>query len=245
MKNYIKAEKDYHKGMSYKDIAEKYSVSINTVKSWKTRYKWTKPNQPLKKGKTGAPYGNINAKGNKGNPNASGPPKGSQNALKHGFYSKYIPAETLEIMGLLDDGLTLVDLLWAQIQLQYAAIIRAQSIMYVKDKDDITRTITKIRETQNGTETELEVQQAWDKQANFLTAQSRAMAELRGLIKQFNDLAYEDDERRLKIQHMQLNIDKTKAEIEQLIGTGSEDSTVIVNDINEMQRVLDERNKDN
>lgn len=33
---------DYLKGMKYKEIAEKYGVTINTVKSWKTRYKWTK-----------------------------------------------------------------------------------------------------------------------------------------------------------------------------------------------------------
>ena len=26
--------------LKYKDIAAKYSVSINTVKSWKTRYGW-------------------------------------------------------------------------------------------------------------------------------------------------------------------------------------------------------------
>jgi phage terminase small subunit len=35
-----KAEKDYLSGMKYKDIAEKYDISINTVKSWKQRYKW-------------------------------------------------------------------------------------------------------------------------------------------------------------------------------------------------------------
>lgn len=40
--NYELAEEDYIKGMKYKDIAEKYNVSINTVKSWKTRYKWCK-----------------------------------------------------------------------------------------------------------------------------------------------------------------------------------------------------------
>lgn len=40
--NYIKAEKDYISGMKYKDIAEKYNVTINTVKSWKTRYGWCK-----------------------------------------------------------------------------------------------------------------------------------------------------------------------------------------------------------
>lgn len=38
----INAEKDYMDGMKYKDIAEKYGVTINTVKSWKTRYKWSK-----------------------------------------------------------------------------------------------------------------------------------------------------------------------------------------------------------
>lgn len=36
------AEVDYINGMKYKDIAEKYEVSINTVKSWKIRYKWSK-----------------------------------------------------------------------------------------------------------------------------------------------------------------------------------------------------------
>ncbi|MEI3516014.1 MAG: hypothetical protein V8R50_01370 [Clostridia bacterium] len=28
--------------MKYKEIAEKYGVTLNTVKSWKTRYKWSK-----------------------------------------------------------------------------------------------------------------------------------------------------------------------------------------------------------
>ena len=36
----IAAQHDYELGMKYKDIAEKYGVSINTVRSWKTRYKW-------------------------------------------------------------------------------------------------------------------------------------------------------------------------------------------------------------
>lgn len=40
--NYELAEEDYISGMKYKEIAEKYNVSINTVKSWKTRYKWCK-----------------------------------------------------------------------------------------------------------------------------------------------------------------------------------------------------------
>ena len=33
---------DYLSGMKYKDIAEKYGVTVNTVKSWKTRYGWSR-----------------------------------------------------------------------------------------------------------------------------------------------------------------------------------------------------------
>lgn len=36
----IAAQHDYELGMKYKDIAEKYGVTLNTVRSWKTRYKW-------------------------------------------------------------------------------------------------------------------------------------------------------------------------------------------------------------
>ena len=42
-----KAELDYKKGMKYKDIAEKYGVSINTVKSWKQRYKWLRDKKSM------------------------------------------------------------------------------------------------------------------------------------------------------------------------------------------------------
>lgn len=42
MENYEKAEADYMAGMKYKDIAEKYETTINTVKSWKKRYAWNR-----------------------------------------------------------------------------------------------------------------------------------------------------------------------------------------------------------
>lgn len=42
MENYEKAEQDYMAGMKYKDIAEKYGTTINTVKSWKKRYGWNR-----------------------------------------------------------------------------------------------------------------------------------------------------------------------------------------------------------
>lgn len=47
-----KAEKDYLAGMKYKDIAAKYEVSINTVKSWKKRNGWSRgaPKEKATKG---------------------------------------------------------------------------------------------------------------------------------------------------------------------------------------------------
>ena len=42
MNKWEKAYDDYLAGMKYKEIAEKYGVSINTVKSWKSR-KWGAP----------------------------------------------------------------------------------------------------------------------------------------------------------------------------------------------------------
>lgn len=40
VENYKKAEIDYMAGMKYKDLAEKYGTTINTIKSWKKRYGW-------------------------------------------------------------------------------------------------------------------------------------------------------------------------------------------------------------
>lgn len=45
--NYELAYKDYRAGMKYKEIADKYGVTINTVKSWKTRYKWSKDEEKV------------------------------------------------------------------------------------------------------------------------------------------------------------------------------------------------------
>ena len=88
------AYQDYLKGMKYKEIAEKYGVTINTVKSWKTRYKWSKDGK------------------------------------------KSVHTKTGKIMG-----------------------------------------------------EKWEVQQAWDKQNEFLKAQARAQGEFRALVKQYKELA--------------------------------------------------------
>jgi uncharacterized protein YjcR len=62
--------------MKYKDIAEKYDVSINTVKSWKQRHCWIRnkgaPKTKSVHTKKGGQPGNKIALGNNG-----GAPKGN------------------------------------------------------------------------------------------------------------------------------------------------------------------------
>ena len=185
--NYILAEQDYMAGMKYKDIADKYGVSLNTVKSWKVRHKWDKKSVHTKsekvctqKKKHGGQPGNKNAVGH-------GAPKRNKNAEKFGFFSKYLPEETVSIIQ--EMPADPLDVLWDQIQIAYAAIIRAQQIMYVRDRDDLTTTQIQEKDGDSVTEERWEVQQAWDKQGNFLKAQARAQSELRSMIRQYKDLA--------------------------------------------------------
>lgn len=216
---HIQAEKDYVKGMKYKDLAEKYGVSINTIKSWKKRHGWErKKGAPKRKSvhtKKGGQPGNVNALGNSG----GAAPIRNQNAKTHGFYSKHMPAEAFEIMQDIQE-FSPVDLLWEQIQIQFTAIVRAQKIMFVESKDEMIKELKKkksvVSDSADIEEEEYEFQFAWDRHATFLNAQSRAMSELRGLIKQFDNIAHEKDERRLKLEQMRLNIDKTKAEVEKM-----------------------------
>ncbi|WP_367881563.1 helix-turn-helix domain-containing protein [uncultured Megasphaera sp.] len=61
MVTWEKAYNDYVKGLKYKEIAKKYDVSVNTVKSWQRRYGWKREKGAHKK--TGAPFFNTNAAG--------------------------------------------------------------------------------------------------------------------------------------------------------------------------------------
>lgn len=210
------AEKDYIKGMKYKDIAEKHDVSLNTVKSWKRRHGWNRnKGAPEKESvhtkRRGAPKGSKNALGNKG----GAAPKGNSNAVTHGLFQKYLPEETQEIVNSID-VVSPIEILYMNIKIQVAAILRAQQIMFVEDKYDTTKELKKTEKSDGeafSTEKEeWEIQFAWDKQANFLNSQSRAMGELRNMLKQFTEMVNEDDHRLLEVQRLQLVIEKTKKE---------------------------------
>lgn len=198
---------DSGKKKKLKDIASELGVSETQIRKWKNQDKWnsnvTNPKSNVTKRKQGAQPGNKNAVGH-------GAPKGNKNAEKFGFFAKYLPKETVSIIqDMPEDPL---DILWNQIQISYAAIIRAQQIMYVRDKDD--KTIEKVEERKGKIQGEKwEVQQAWDKQGNFLSAQAKAMTSLRGDIKQYDELLHKrwdlaTDEQKARIEQMRANTER-------------------------------------
>ena len=217
----------YKQGLKLVDIARQLDVPEGTVRRWKCTYKWDgERSQPKKanarKKKSGGQPGNKNAVGNSGGPGA---PPGNQRAKKHGLFSRYIPQETMDIMDMVADSSPL-DLLWDQIMIAYAAIIRAQKISFVKDQDD--KTIEKI-EDRSGSESwgeKWEVQQAWDKQASFMKAQARAQSELRSMIKQYDEMLHKDWETATEEQKARLKVLQSKLND----GPGQEDPVVIIND---------------
>lgn len=165
-----------------KSIAEELQISEEQVRKWKNQDKWDLVTLPNGNGNVTKQRG-----GQPGNKNASGhgAPKKNNNAEKHGLFRKYLPEETFSIIEEMPtDPLEIV---WHEIQIQYAAIIRSQQIMYVRDKED--KTIEKVEEkTGNVIGESWEVQQAWDKQANFLKAQSTAISALKNTIKDYLEL---------------------------------------------------------
>lgn len=205
--NWELAYEDYKAGMKRKDIAQKYNVSINTVKSWKQRH-WNKKEGAPPKRKKGAPLKNKNASGRT-------PKKDeNQNARKHGFFSKWLPEEVNQIIGEMPEDP--LDILWANIQMQMAAIVRAQNIMYVHDKNDMTKEVS----MRGDDVVSYDVQQAWDKQANFMSAQSRAMKTLESMIKQYDELLHKNWE--LATEEQKARINQLKAQTGKITGEGQE-----------------------
>ncbi|PEM22143.1 terminase [Bacillus toyonensis] len=214
------------------------TVSEKTVGGWKSKDGWIdklngvlhknerstpKKDTEYSKKKPGAPKGNKNAVNNrggakKGNKNAVGNSGGSAplrngNAATHGLYRKYLPKELYDLKEELEEAINNdpLSILWESIMLQHAQIIHAQRIMFVNNKEDMTKELRKKKLSESGFEEEWEIQFAWDKQASCLNAQSKALSTLSALIRDFDRLANIDDERRAKLEFIQVQIDKIKS----------------------------------
>lgn len=183
------------------EIAQILNISPGTVRGWKNKDSWDKKLKgtfQINKERS-----KRNRGGQPGNKNATGPPN-NKNAETHGFFSKFLPKDTLNIINEMDEDPSKI--LWQNIQIQYAAIVRAQNIMLVESKDDITKELSGETNGDTSSSERYTIQFAWDKQASFLKAQSRAMAELRLLIKQFESTA--NDEQKTKIAKMKAELNK-------------------------------------
>lgn len=191
-----KVQNLYEKGVSFKEISAQYKVPAKTVKRWADKYKWFSEKCPEKMSKTKRKVDKI----------CIGKLQNT-NAIKHGLFSKYLPAETLELVGTIEK-MSPLDILWENICLKYAAIIRAQKIMFVKDANDCTKRITL-----EGEAIAYQYTEAYEKQASFLIAQSRAMGTLMNLIKQYEELCRSDfatEEQKLRIEKLKTEISKVK-----------------------------------
>lgn len=158
---------------------------------------------------------------------------GQKHALKHGFYGRIMPDDP-EIAAIIEeiDAKSPLEMLWDQIVLQYAAIARAQRIMYVKDREEMIKELKKTKSqrefnskydpndpdseplSETFLEEEYEFQFAWDRHATFLTAQSKAMATLERLIARYEAMA--NDEQKLKVAKLKqdMEIDRERLELE-------------------------------
>lgn len=197
-------------GMKLVEIASQLELPEGTVRRWKSTHNWDnerseKKSERSEKKKGGQP-GNRNAEGHGG----TGPPR-NHNAEKHGLFRKYLPPETFSIIQEMPKDP--LDVLWDQIQIAYAAIIRAQHIMYVRDINDSTKTEIGHKDGDTVTEERWQVQQAWDKQGNFLKSQARAQGELRSLIKQYDEMLHRNWELATEEQKARIAVMKAKSQM--------------------------------
>lgn len=221
---YEQAKAMYLSGQKLIEIAGQLNLPEGTVRRWKSTHQWESERSDSKSERSHRKRG-----AQPGNKNSSGGPPENKKAEKHGLFAKYLPEETLSII----KGMPIspLDILWDNIQISYAAIVRAQQIMYVRDRDDVTT--TKIAESCGDTSSseKWEVQQAWDKQGSFMQAQARAQSELRSLIKQYDELLHKNwalatEEQRARIAALKANTERLRRDS----APDTDDGVEIVND---------------
>lgn len=193
----------YDSGMSLADIAAKLNTPPGTIRGWKCKERWNagtleRSAQNPARAKPGCrpPFQPRN-----------------QSAVSHGMFARYLPGETRDIIEQMKDRKP-IDILYDQIQLAYATILRAHQLMYVRDQQDVTT--TKVGESEGMTSSEKwEVQQPWDKHASFLNAQAKAQTALNNMIKQYEEMSHYE----LVAEEQRAKIDQIKAATDKMTGT--------------------------
>jgi uncharacterized protein YjcR len=195
----------------------------------------------------GSPCGNPVERGKKtcwnhGGAPGSGAKPGDQRALKHGLYAKLLPndPEFLEFMEQVRERSPL-DILWDDIVLLQSQIAWSQRIMFVKHKEEMIKELKKVKSERGPNyrynpddpdseplaetyrEEEWEFQFSWDRQATTLTAQSKAMKTLEGMIRQYEAMA--NEEQKLMVEKLKQDIDiaRERLQLDKAKVNGNED----------------------
>ena len=244
-----------------KDIASELNVSDSQVRKWKSIDKWSAElKSNVTNGKSnvtnqgGAPFGNQNAKGNKGNSRAS-PPVGNKNALKTGEYEtifyETLSDEEKDIYSQLNDDPSFV--LSEEIRLlkirQFRMMKRIQQAEAGLNDEEIERLqqLRKIKTPieKDGRKLEIKREVMQDIQISRKTYRkiddilsiedslTRISNQLSRAIKQLSELSVQGKRAAL----MTAQAEKLNAEIRELNGDEDEsESTVIIDDIPFVER---------
>lgn len=207
-------------------LAEQLEVPEKTIGGWKSKDKWNGVLQSKIRStlKEKSPQSKQRKEIKSGNPNPKHSfPKHNSVSRKHGLFSKYMHEEQVDIIDAMKD-LSFADQLWLQIEIKFSAIIRMQKIMWVEDTDDHLKVESGSGSSEFGDSVTYKVAFAYERFESYIRAQTRAMAEYRNMVKSYLELTDEFDERRMKLESMQLGIDKTRAEIDKLTSQDDDDA---------------------
>lgn len=211
------AHKAYLKGLKYKEIAEQLGISINTVRSWQRRFKWSRKKCAPKE--KDVHIKNSGAQAENTNSLYCGAPKGNRNAVKHGLFAKYLPDEIMGIVTDLED-VSHIDILWQNILIQHAKIIHAQKVLFVQSNEshlEVTEKKTSVTIKADGTKeksiaSQSSILAAQSLESKAMSALSRAMGTLNNMIKQYDELCRSD----LATEEQRMRIEKIKMDVSQL-----------------------------
>lgn len=147
------------------EIARRVGRPASTVRDWKRKEGWERQL-------------NTHEEENK-------PVPAKYPSIQHGLSG--IPKK---VRGIMESscGLDEKTLLWEVILFQYASIVRAQELMYVRDGDD-TRFLAKGECGEGESPAAYEPHAAWDRHAAFMQAQSRAVATFNNSLKAYQQMA--------------------------------------------------------
>ncbi|AXN58311.1 terminase small subunit [Bacillus phage Wes44] len=218
---------------SMAEIAHKYTVKLNTLRSRKNREGWKKLEGSSSNPNSSKMTTTIEQVAGGGEQVIVKPeivvtprqtPANKRNYARTAVNSPwlaYMPDDVVELMRKMEQADPL-DILYDQIRLQWSMIVRGQEIMYVSSQEDIDKFKTSMSMESDS----WEIHTSWDKYGKFMSAMSTAQKELRFLIQQFMDIAPVEDERRARIKAIEATTELTEQRIKALKGN-TKDTTML------------------